>query len=208
MSAVNNARLRSYIERTERLEDPRIAKTQTRRRPARASPVSPSPHPHPDRDRCALIMANSRINPQRIHMHLPYAVEQVADALKVHKNTVRLWIKQGLPVADAHRPMILAGADVRSFLLERRAARKQPTGPGRFCCFRCREAVRPAGDMADLMPRNDQLGALQGLCPNCGALMHRAVAMARWRTAAGDLEVKILQEPSTPKRDETPHAKS
>jgi hypothetical protein len=39
-------------------------------------------------------MANSRVNPRRIHKHLPYTVEQVADALKVHKKTVRLWIKQ------------------------------------------------------------------------------------------------------------------
>jgi len=153
-------------------------------------------------------MANSRINPRRIRIHLPYTVEQVADALKVHKNTVRLWIKQGLPVADEHRPVILAGADVRSFLLERRASRKRPTGPGRFYCFRCREAVQPAGDMADLVPRNDRLGTLQGLCPNCGALMHRAVAMAQWRTAAGDLDVKILLGPSTLKRDDTPHAQS
>ncbi|WP_155982320.1 AAA family ATPase [Xanthobacter sp. 126] len=165
-------------------------------------------HPRAHRDGRALTMAMSRINPRRIHMHLPYTVEQVADALKVHKNTVRLWIKQGLPVADTHRPVILAGADVRTFLLERRAARKHPTGPGRFYCFRCRESVRPAGDMADLVPRNDRLGALQGLCPRCGALMHRAVAMTRWRVAASDLDVKILQGPSTPKRDDTPHAQS
>lgn len=153
-------------------------------------------------------MANSRINPRRIHMHLPYTVEQVADALKVHKNTVRQWIKQGLPVADERRPVILAGADIRTFLCERRASRKRPTGPGRFYCFRCREAVRPDGDMADLVPRNAQLGALQGLCPRCGALMHRAVAMTRWRTAAGDLDVKILPGASAPKRDDTPHAQS
>lgn len=109
----------------------------------------------------------SRINPRRIHMHLPYTVEQVADALKVHKNTARLWIKQGMPVDDQHRPVIVAGSEVRTFLCERRASRKRPTGSERFYCFRCREAVRPAGHMADLMPRNDRLGALQGLCPNC-----------------------------------------
>ena len=68
--------------------------------------------------------------------------------------------------------------------------------------------IRPAGDMADLVPRTDRLGALHGLCPNCGALMHRAVAMARWRTAAGDLDVKILLGPSAPNRDDTPHAQS
>lgn len=153
-------------------------------------------------------MAMRRINPRRIRMHLPYTVEQAADALGVHKNTVRLWIKQGLPVADERRPVILAGADVRAFLLERRASRKCPVGPGRFYCFRCREAARPAGDMADLVPRNHRLGTFQGLCPRCGALMHRAVAMARWRVAAGDLDVKILQGSFEPKRDDKPHAQS
>ena len=153
-------------------------------------------------------MAMSRINPRRIRLHLPYTVDQLAQTLGVHKNTVRQWIKQGLPVADGLRPVILAGADVRTFLCERRVSRKRPTGPGRFYCFRCREAVRPDGDMADLVPRNERLGVLQGLCPRCGALMHRAVAMARWRAAAGDLDVKILQGASAPKRDDTPHAQS
>lgn len=153
-------------------------------------------------------MAMHRINPRRIRLHLPYTVEQAADALGVHKNTVRQWIKRGLPVADERRPVILAGADVRAFLCERRASRKQPTGPAQLYCFRCREAVRPDGDVADLVPRTDRLGALQGLCPRCGAVMHRAVAMARWRTAAGDLEVKILQGRSAHKRDENPHAQS
>jgi predicted ArsR family transcriptional regulator len=49
-------------------------------------------------------MANRRIDPRRIKTHFPYTVEEAADALGVHKNTVRMWIKAGLEVADDRRP--------------------------------------------------------------------------------------------------------
>ena len=44
-------------------------------------------------------MANRRIDPRRIKTHFPYTVEEAANALGVHKNAVRKWIKGGLAVA-------------------------------------------------------------------------------------------------------------
>jgi DNA-binding transcriptional MerR regulator len=52
-------------------------------------------------------MANRRIDPRRIKIHYSYTVKDAADALGTNKNTVRLWIKQGLPitsVTNAARP--------------------------------------------------------------------------------------------------------
>lgn len=153
-------------------------------------------------------MANRRINPRRIRLHLPYTVEQAADALGVHRNMVRQWIRQGLPVADDRRPAIMAGDAIRAFLVARQADRKRQMGAGEIYCFRCREPVRPDGGIADLVPRNECLGTLQGLCPRCGSLMYRSVALSRWQAAVGDLDVTILGGASTPKRDEKPQAQS
>ena len=91
-------------------------------------------------------MANRRIDPRRIKTHFPYTVEEAADALGVHKNTVRMWIKGGLAVADDRRPTVMSGAAIRAFLENRLKARKSPLKPGEFYCFRCREPKSPAGD--------------------------------------------------------------
>ena len=53
-------------------------------------------------------MANRRIDSRRIKIHFAYSVEEAAAALQTHKNTIRGWIKQGLPIADHRRPIILS----------------------------------------------------------------------------------------------------
>jgi Helix-turn-helix domain len=64
-------------------------------------------------------MANRRIDPRRIKTHFSYTVEEAADALGVHKNTVRMWIKGGLAVADNRRPTVMSGAAIRDYLENR-----------------------------------------------------------------------------------------
>jgi Helix-turn-helix domain len=118
-------------------------------------------------------MANSRIDPRRIKTHFPYTVEEAADALGVHKNTVRMWIKGGLAVADDRRPTVMSGAAIRAFLENRLKARRSPLKPGEFYCFRCREPKSPAGGIADFVAAGGGLGTLTGLCPDCETIMHR-----------------------------------
>jgi hypothetical protein len=98
-------------------------------------------------------MANRRIDPRRIKTHFSYTVEEAADALGVHKNTVRMWIKGGLAVADDRRPTVMSGAAIRAFLENRLKARKSPLKPGEFYCFRCREPKSPAGGMGRILSR-------------------------------------------------------
>jgi Helix-turn-helix domain len=65
-------------------------------------------------------MANRRIDPRRIKTHFPYTVEEAADALGVHKNTVRMWIKGGLAVADNRRPTVMSGSPAMRRICPRR----------------------------------------------------------------------------------------
>ena len=51
--------------------------------------------------------AVKRLNPRRVKVHRNYTVEEVAKLFQVHKNTVRDWLKVGLPTdrwptADPH----------------------------------------------------------------------------------------------------------
>ena len=146
-------------------------------------------------------MANRRIDSRRIKIHFAYSVEEAAAALQTHKNTVRGWIKQGLPIADSRRPIILSGASVRAFLDERRAARKRPLKPGEFYCFKCRSPKMPAAAMADFIEAGNGLGALCALCPDCETFMHRRTSLTKLKSASARIDVKILPRPTTPKRD-------
>ena len=65
------------------------------------------------------------LNPNLAKLHRNYTVEEVASVFGVHKNSVRAWIKAGLPVCDAKRPVLILGMDLRDYLREKRSERKR-----------------------------------------------------------------------------------
>ena len=132
-----------------------------------------------------------RINPRLAKQRRCYTIDEVARLFGVHRNTVRHWIKNGLPTLDAKRPTLIVGEDLTRFLAGRRQQRRKKCGAGTIYCVRCREPRRPAGGMADCVPLTAAVGDLQGLCPVCEAMMHRRVSLARLDAAAGDLDVRF-----------------
>lgn len=146
-------------------------------------------------------MANRRINSRRVKIHRNYTVDEAAKTLGVHKNTVRLWIKQGLPVVDERRPILLQGKAIRAFLDNRKAKRKCRLSAGEFYCLKCRSPKFPAGRMADYVALTPDLGNLQGFCPDCETIMNRRTSLAKLERIKGDLEVMICAGSSTPKRE-------
>ena len=54
-----------------------------------------------------------RVNARRVKIHRSYAVDEAARLLGVHKNTVRSWIKRGLPTVDNRRPILILGGASR-----------------------------------------------------------------------------------------------
>jgi excisionase family DNA binding protein len=145
-------------------------------------------------------MSNRRINSRRIKIHRNYTVDEAADSLGVHKNTVRLWIKQGLPVVDERRPILLQGKAIRAFLDNRKAKRKRRLSAGEFFCLKCREPKSPYAGVADYIATSAGLGNLKGLCPVCEKIMNRRTSFAKLDHVKGNLEVKIYAGSSTPKR--------
>jgi hypothetical protein len=124
-----------------------------------------------------------------VKIHRSYTVEEVARLLGAHKNTVRAWIKAGLPAIDNSRPTLIFGLDLRDFLSARRAKLRQPCAPGFIYCVKCRTPKAPAGDMADYVPISDTMGNLRGICPDCETLIHRRVNRAKIDLIRGRLDV-------------------
>ena len=134
-----------------------------------------------------------RLNPRRVKIHRSYTVEEVARLFRVHKNTVRAWVKAGLPAIDGRRPLLILGRDLASFLFSRRRRKQQSCRSGQLYCLRCRAPKNPAVRMADYIPITSRLGNLRGLCPDCGGLMYRLVSQRKLGEVAGDLEVQVAQ---------------
>ena len=103
-------------------------------------------------------MTKRHPNPRLAKIHRNYTVDEVASLFRNHRNTVREWVKRGLPTSDNKRPMLILGRDLSAFLQARRAKNKRPCQPGEIYCVRCRAPKAPAGDMADYQPVTGTLG--------------------------------------------------
>ena len=139
-------------------------------------------------------MAQRLPNPRLAKIHRNYTVEEVARLYGVHRNTVRQWIKRdGLPVCDDGRPVLILGGELAAFLTRKRTRNKRPCKAGEIYCVRCRAPQSPALGMADYEPLTATGGNLIGLCPKCDGMMYRRVNRARLATVAGNLEVRLTR---------------
>ncbi len=124
-------------------------------------------------------MSTHRHNPHRVKIHRSYTVEEITKLFGAHKNTVRAWIKQGLPTTDDRRPTLILGRDLAAFLQARKIKNKRPCKPGEIYCMRCRVPRMPAADMVEYQPITDKIGNLLALCPICTAIMNRRTSLAK-----------------------------
>jgi hypothetical protein len=118
-------------------------------------------------------------NHRLVKIHRNYTVEDITHLLSIHKNTVRGWIKRGLPTIDDKRPKLILGRDLSAFLQARRVKNKRPCKPNQMYCLRCRSPKIPAGNMVDYQPVTESLGNLFGICPDCEAGMNRRTSLAK-----------------------------
>jgi hypothetical protein len=134
-----------------------------------------------------------RVNPRRVKLHRNYTVEEAAMVLKVHKNTVRGWLKSGLETVDGRRPILILGRTLAVFLHARRRHVRQPCKPGQFYCLRCRAPKRPASEKVVYVAITAGTGNLRATCSECGARMCRRVSWHKIAASAGELAVALPQ---------------
>ena len=132
-------------------------------------------------------------NYRLVKTHRNYTVEEIASLFHVHRNTVREWVKQGLPTCDDRRPMLILGAELSEFLQARRLKNRQTCSPGELYCVRCRAPRVPAGNMADYQPKTASLGNLIGICPRCNCMMNRRVNVSKLEHIRGSLDITLPQ---------------
>lgn len=132
-------------------------------------------------------------NPRLVKIHRNYTVEEAADRLGKHKNTIRDWIKHGLPACQEKRPVLILGSELRRFLESKRTTSKRPCQPGEMYCLRCRKARMPAERMTDYVPTTAVMGKMVGLCPICGTLMNQRSSIDKVMRLRTLLDITIPQ---------------
>lgn len=138
-------------------------------------------------------MPARRINPRLIKIHRSYSVEEAARALGAHKNSVRGWIKKGLPVVDGGRPVLILGHELRTYLERKRKAGKRPCPPGTIYCLKCRDPRVPALGMVEYVPRNAATGNLTALCETCGTTLFRCTRRGDIAAIMPGIDVQIRE---------------
>jgi Helix-turn-helix domain len=139
--------------------------------------------------------------PRLAKIHRSYSVEDLSRLFKIHKNTVRNWLRQGLTPIDGQRPILIRGVEVRRFLADRRARSRQTCGPGRIYCLPCRAPKVPAGNVADCITLSATTGTLSGICPDCDRMIYRRVNPQKLDAVRGGLDVTVTQ--ARPRIEET-----
>jgi len=136
-------------------------------------------------------------NPRLAKLHRNYSVDEIARLFRLHKNTVRAWLKQGLTtIDDDRRPKLMLGWELSRFLYARRQKGKQACGPGRIYCIACRAPKVPAGKMAECIPTGPRAGNLRGICPDCDRLIYRRINPTKIDAVRGELEITFTRPPS------------
>ena len=117
-------------------------------------------------------------NPRPVKRFRSYLVAEVATLLDVHRNTVRNWIKAGLPVLDEKKPCMIHGTDLREYLTAKRAARKRKCGKGEMYCLKCQKPCLPKDAFLEQSVDPRLPGNLKGRCKVCNTKMNRRVSLA------------------------------
>jgi len=133
-------------------------------------------------------------NPRLAKLHRSYTTEQAACLFGVHRNTVRAWIKAGLPTV-AGRPALIEGRELRAFLEHRRAAAKRPCPPGALYCCKCRGPRAPLPRTVVFETRDSGAGSLRAICATCETRMFQRARQDRLAAIMPGIAVLIVKAP-------------
>jgi hypothetical protein len=120
-----------------------------------------------------------KLDLRRIRVSQSYSIPEAAKLLERKAPTIRLWIKQGLPVLPDTQPRLICGGELKDWLRDRAKARKQPCGIAKLYCFKCRRPRRPTPDSVATSPLSAKTVKVSGKCNACNTAMQQPRALAK-----------------------------
>lgn len=110
---------------------------------------------------------------------LCYTIEEICNLFKdkkLHPQTVRFWINDGLPVCCNGSPKLIHGADLIDFLKDRNTNRRIKMEFGEFFCMSCKLPHVPLGRQIAIEQQDKTIKAM-GICPATKTKMYKTYKM-------------------------------
>ena len=118
-----------------------------------------------------------RIYPlSRIKKSHAYDLEEIAELYgdkTLHVQTVRTWIRAGLPLIDKKRPALVFGYDLWVHLGKMNKSNKCMTQDHEMFCMKCRDARPPLGRGVKLESFKGFIRA-KAICKSCKTIMNKS----------------------------------
>ena len=108
-----------------------------------------------------------KYNTNLIKETLNYSIHDIASLFRIHRGTVRQWIKEGLPLIDNHKPFLVLGSDLKEFLKKRQGNRKTKCNANELYCCKCRKPRTSWDNLVDLKILNERRLLIMGICSQC-----------------------------------------
>ena len=100
-------------------------------------------------------------------------MEEVANTLKVHVQTVRTWIKdEGLKIIDNRQPFLIYGFELIEFIKKQNHKGKCKTPFDQFYCMSCKDA-RPALQNTIAFVQKPNGLCVKAVCRTCKSKMNK-----------------------------------
>lgn len=113
-------------------------------------------------------------NTRHIKASYPYKIEEIAAIHNCHKNTVRGWIRNGLPIIDNQKPYLIYGSDLIFFIKQKQIRRKTKCQDHELYCLGCKAARTPWCNHIDIHIKNKKQINLAAFCSVCKKRMNKA----------------------------------
>lgn len=120
---------------------------------------------------------SDRLRTHHIKTARSYTVQELAETVGVSVQSLRNWVRAGLPALRGQKPTLIRGVDAKAWLRERSNKKRKPLLPHEFLCLGCKVPQSPYGGMADCHQQTALTLRLSALCPRCGHKMHRLIAL-------------------------------
>ena len=108
-----------------------------------------------------------------------YDIDEVCalyQSQRLHQQTVRGWVKDGLPVIDKQRAFLIYGEDLRVFLGKMNEKNKCKTKLNEMFCMSCKEAKPFLKNQIQLEQKGKRVLA-RALCRDCQTKMNKSYSL-------------------------------
>ena len=106
-------------------------------------------------------------NLRRIRNNFPYSLDEISETLGINKQTIYIWIKQGLKTIQGSYPTLIHGSDLINYLSKKQSKRKQKCKDDEMLCFKCKIPRKTKKEAVKIIIQKSTCINLTGECEIC-----------------------------------------